>query len=48
MVKDKVFIEPTVFTVKKDKSVKIALDARDLYKTLVKDKYQNAEYGLLN
>ena len=34
------FIEPTVITVKKDKSVKIALDARALNVSIAKDKYQ--------
>ena len=35
-----VFIQPTVITVKKDKSVKIALDARALNQSIAKDKYQ--------
>ena len=39
-VTDKQFIQPIVFTVKRDKSVKIALDARALNKEVVKDKYQ--------
>ena len=34
------FIQPTVITVKKDRSVKIALDARALNQAIVKDKYQ--------
>ena len=39
-IKDDVFIQPTVITVKKDRSVKIALDARALNQAIVKDKYQ--------
>ena len=39
-VTDKQFIQPVVITVKKDKSVKIALDARALNNEIVKDKYQ--------
>ena len=35
-----VFIQPTVITVKKDKSVKIALDARALNESIAKDKFQ--------
>ena len=38
--KDDVFIQPTVITVKKDRSVKIALDARALNQAIDKDKYQ--------
>ena len=34
------FIQPTAITVKKDKSVKIALDAKELNKAIVKGKYQ--------
>ena len=34
------FIQPTVNTVEKDKSVKIALDARALNQSIAKDKYQ--------
>ena len=37
-LKEDVFLQPTVITVKKDRSVKIALDARELNKN-VKDKY---------
>ena len=37
---DKQFIQPVVITVKRDKSVKIALDARALNNELIKDKYQ--------
>ena len=37
---DDVFIQPIVITVKKDKSVKIALDARALKESIAKDKYQ--------
>ena len=39
-VTDKQFIQPVVITVKKGKSVKIALDARALNNEIVKDKYQ--------
>ena len=39
-IQDNVFIQPTVITVKKDKSVKIALDARALNESIAKDKYQ--------
>ena len=39
-VTDKQFIQPVVITVKRDKSVKIALDARALNNELIKDKYQ--------
>ena len=39
-VTDKQFIQPVVITVKKDKSVRIALDARALKNEIVKDKYQ--------
>ena len=35
-----VFIQPTVITVKKDRSVKIAVDARQLNSCVTKDKYQ--------
>ena len=34
------FIQPTVITVKKEKSVKIALDARALSESVAKDKCQ--------
>ena len=37
--KDVVFIQPTVITVIKDRSVKIALDARALVKAIDKDNY---------
>ena len=37
-IKENVFLQPTVKTVKKDSSVKIALDARELNKNVVKDK----------
>ena len=37
---DDVFIQPTVITDKKDNSMKIALDARALNKSIAKDKYQ--------
>ena len=39
-INDEVFIQPVVITVKKDKSVKIALDARSLNDAIQKDKYQ--------
>ena len=39
-IKDDPFIQPTVITVKKDRSVKIALDARALNQAIYKDKYQ--------
>ena len=39
-IKDDVFIQPTVITVKKDRSVKIALDARALNHAIDRDKYQ--------
>ena len=39
-IKDDVIIQPTVITVKKDRSVKIALDARALNQAIEKDKYQ--------
>ena len=39
-IKDDVFIQPTVITVKKDRSKKIALDARALNQAIDKNKYQ--------
>ena len=39
-IQDNVFIQPTVITVKKDKSVKTALDARGLSESMPEDKYQ--------
>ena len=39
-IKDDVFIQPTVITVKKDRSEKIALDARALNQAIDKDKHQ--------
>ena len=39
-IKDDVFIQPTVITVKNDRSVKIALDARALNQEIEKVKYQ--------
>ena len=39
-IQDDLFIQSTVITVKKDKSVKIALDARALKESIAKDKYQ--------
>ena len=38
--KDDVFIQPVVITVKKDGSIKIALDARALNDSIAKDEYQ--------
>ena len=38
-IKEDVFLQPTVITVKKDRSVKIAMDARELNRNVVKDKY---------
>ena len=38
-IKEDVFPQPTVITVKKDRSVKIALDARELNKNVKKDEY---------
>ena len=37
-IQDDVFIQPTVITVKKDKYVKIALDARALNQSIAKDR----------
>ena len=37
---DKLFISPVVITVKKDKSVKIALDSKKLSDAIHKNKYQ--------
>ena len=39
-IKDNVFIQAEVITVKKDRSVKIALDARGLNQAIDKDNYQ--------
>ena len=39
-IKDDVFIQPAVITVEKDKSIKIALDARVINENIKKDKYQ--------
>ena len=39
-IKDDVFIQPTVLTMKKDRSIKIALDAIALNQTIEEDKYQ--------
>ena len=39
-IQDNVYFQPTVITVRKDKSVKIALDARALNQSIAKDKYQ--------
>ena len=39
-IKNDVFIQPTVITLKKDRSVKIALNARALNKAIDKDKFQ--------
>ena len=47
-IKDDVFIQPTVVTVKKNRSVEKALDARALNQELEKDEYQmsNLDYLL--
>ena len=37
---DEVFIQPVAVTVKKDKTVQIALDARSLYSAILEEKYQ--------
>ena len=39
-IKDDVYFQPTVITVKKDRTVKRALDARALKKDIDKDNYQ--------
>ena len=39
-IKDDVYIQTTVITVKRDKTVKIALDAREMNENIKKDKYQ--------
>ena len=39
-IQDGVFIQPTVITIKKDKCVKNALDARALNQSIAKDKYR--------
>ena len=39
-VSDEVFIQPVVVTVKKDKTVKIALDPRSMNNAILKEKYQ--------
>ena len=46
-VTDKEFIQPVVITVKRDKSVKIALDARTLNNEIIKDKYRMPNLGHL-
>ena len=46
-IQDDVFIQPTVITVKKDKSVKIALDARALNQSKANDKYQMPNLEIL-
>ena len=38
-IKEDVFLQPTVITVKKERSVKIALEAREPNKNVLKDKY---------
>ena len=47
-IKDDVFIQPTVITVKKDRPVKNALNARALNQAIEKDKYEmpNLEYEM--
>ena len=39
-IQDELFIQPTVLTVKKDKSLKNAMDARALNQSIAKNKYQ--------
>ena len=39
-IKDDLFIQPVVITVRKDRSVKLALDARALNNSIAKDKYE--------
>ena len=46
-IKDDVIDQPTVITVKKDQSVKIALDDRALNKAIDKNKYQMPDLGNL-
>ena len=41
------FVSPAVITIKKDQSVKIALDSRKLDESCIK-KSNNAEYGGMN
>ena len=38
-VTNEIFIQPVVITIKKDRSVKIALNARSLNNAILKDKY---------
>ena len=47
-ITDDVFIQPVDFTVKKDRSVKIALDARALNAAIKKRRISDAESGELN
>ena len=44
---DEDFIRPVVVTVKKDTTVKIALDARSLNNTILKEKYQMPNFDNL-
>ena len=46
-IQDDAFIKPTVITVKKDKSVKIAVDARAIDESIAKDKYQMPNLEIL-
>ena len=46
-IKDDLFIQPTVVTVKKDRSVKIAVDARALNKAIDKDTNQMPNLDIL-
>ena len=39
-IKDDVFVQPTVITVKKDKSMKTALDARAMKENIKKGNFQ--------
>ena len=46
-IKGDALIQPTVITVKKDRSLKIAFDARALNRTIDKDKISNVKYRKL-
>ena len=46
-IRKDVFLQPTVITVKKDRSIKIALDTRELNRNVVKDKYPIPNSGNL-
>ena len=44
---DRQFISPIVITVKKDQTIKMALDSKKIGKTVHKDEYQMANIDLL-